>query len=182
MRQTGEWIREMAKNGQIPQAVRRVMQTRKKISSCVCLHAPIWSVDMHVWKALQPCATPSVDPGISRHWPLCLQRTPGTLMWLTCWWRWIDKSSNEKVMPQAQNSIAARKCQNTVVRSVGTFTYFPAMCQENNPTGSTGREILPKLNSVWMCTFLFSQAWHQMPSKEWSFTLSQYSSWCLLLK
>ncbi|XP_075366440.1 caspase-2 isoform X2 [Mycteria americana] len=41
MRRTGEWIKEMGKNGQIPQAVRKVMQTRKKISSCVCLHALI---------------------------------------------------------------------------------------------------------------------------------------------
>lgn len=69
-------------------------------------------------------------------------------------------------MPQAQNSTAARKCQNIVVHSVGTFTYFLVICQANNPASSTGREILPKLNSEYGCLCFCSYGlWHQMPKQ-----------------
>lgn len=49
---TGEWIKEMAKDGQILQAVRKATRTRKKAWSCGCPRARIWSVDMLVWKVI----------------------------------------------------------------------------------------------------------------------------------
>lgn len=35
-------------------------------------------------------------------------------------------------MPRAQNFTAAKKCQNIVAHSVGTFTFILAIKQENN--------------------------------------------------
>lgn len=80
-------------------------------------------------------------------------------------------------MPQALNFTAARKCQNILAHSVGTFTCFLAIYQENNFASSVWRETLPKLNVDCGYVFTLMSCDIRCASKE-----CQSNSLCLFLK